>query len=250
MPHYVVTPWKFHSELLQVRRELYHLGPDTDMDTRRHAIDWIAAWKQRGALPHDIESTALLVDAVLHHNAEVNSPFSIRATYSAAFCRFVTGFCDISQTASVKRSMFDAARSLDMPASFVELRHEATHDDLPSLQRLVRNTNLALAWLWQHYWVKLDDQLVGSKKTTVAARLEDTPAKPQLQRENLRAILATFSSKRRAEIKASSTDMSAASASGVACLELVKLCRGSTQTLTTLCSLLLEEKMLIPSNRK
>lgn len=242
MPQYVITPWKFHSELVQVRREIYQLG-DSKIDHRRHAIDWIAAWKQRGALPHAVESTALLVDAILHHDARTNSPFSIRATYSAAFCRFVTGYCDIAQRTLIRKSMFEVAREIDMPASFVELRHEATHEDLPSLQRLMRNTKSALEWLWQYYWAKLDEPS-GSKKT-VTARVFTLPTK-----EQLRSVLTTFSNKRRAEIKASSTDVSATSASGVACLELVKLCRGSKEAINMLCSLLLEEKMLIPSGRK
>lgn len=71
-----------------MRREIYQLGESASpQDLRRHAIDWIAAWRMRGTLPHSVESTALLVDAVLHHDASQNSMFSIRATYSAAFCR-------------------------------------------------------------------------------------------------------------------------------------------------------------------
>jgi len=88
MPQYVVTPWKYHSHLLQVRREIYRLGDSAPpVDDRRHAVDWIAAWKMRGGLPHAVESTALLVDAVLHHDCSRNSLWSIRATYAAAFCR-------------------------------------------------------------------------------------------------------------------------------------------------------------------
>lgn len=246
MPQYVITPWKFHTELVQVRREIYQLG-DSNVDLRRHAIDWIAAWKQRGALPHAVESTALLVDAILHHDATINSSFSIRATYSAAFCRFVTGFCDIGQQGKFKQSMFEVARDLDMPASFVELRHEATHEDLPSLQRLMRNSKLALDWLWQYYWAKLDDPS-GAKSKRIAN--DERPAEEAVEKDQLRVILASFSSKRRVEIKTASTDLSASSASGIACLELVKLCRGSKGALSKLCSLLLEEKMLIPSARK
>lgn len=47
----------------------------------------VAAWKLRGNLPHPVEATALLTDAILHDDARKNSIFSIRATYSAAFCR-------------------------------------------------------------------------------------------------------------------------------------------------------------------
>jgi hypothetical protein len=42
----------------------------------------------RGNLPHHVEATALLTDAILHDDAQRNSIFSIRATYSAAFCRY------------------------------------------------------------------------------------------------------------------------------------------------------------------
>jgi hypothetical protein len=47
----------------------------------------VAAWKLRGNLPHAVEATALLTDAILHDDAAKNSVFSIRATYAAAFCR-------------------------------------------------------------------------------------------------------------------------------------------------------------------
>lgn len=88
MPQYIITPWKYHSELLQVRRELYQLGLSAaPADDRRHAVDWVGAWKMRGNLPHAVECTAQLVDAILHHDATKNSMFSIRAAYSAAFCR-------------------------------------------------------------------------------------------------------------------------------------------------------------------
>lgn len=47
----------------------------------------VEAWKLRGNVPHHVEATALLTDAILHDDAASNSIFSIRATYSAAFCR-------------------------------------------------------------------------------------------------------------------------------------------------------------------
>lgn len=49
----------------------------------------VSAWKLRGNLPHAVEATALLTDAILHDDASKNSVFSIRATYAAAFCRYV-----------------------------------------------------------------------------------------------------------------------------------------------------------------
>lgn len=45
---------------------------------------------------------------------------------------------------------------LGVPASFVELRHEATHRDLPSLVVLRSAALRSLDWLWEFYWAKLD----------------------------------------------------------------------------------------------
>ena len=53
--------------------------------------------------------------------------------------------------------MYQKAMSLGLPASFVELRHEATHRDLPSLVVLRSAAQRSLEWLWQFYWVKVTD---------------------------------------------------------------------------------------------
>lgn len=45
------------------------------------------------------------------------------------------------------------ARNLNLPASFVEIRHAATHENLPSLAVLRTATSRALHWLWSNYWV-------------------------------------------------------------------------------------------------
>lgn len=49
--------------------------------------------------------------------------------------------------------MYQVAKEIDLPASFVELRHQATHEDLPSLVVLRRATARALEWLWDYYWL-------------------------------------------------------------------------------------------------
>lgn len=51
-----------------------------------------------------------------------------------------------------KKSMFSRALDLGLPASFVELRHEATHRELPSLTVLRDSTARSLEWLWGFYW--------------------------------------------------------------------------------------------------
>ncbi|CEL03380.1 hypothetical protein ASPCAL04535 [Aspergillus calidoustus] len=156
MAKFIFTPWKHHSDLLTVRSQFY---PDPEYDgpdMRSAACATVGAWKLRGTLPHPVEATALLTDAILHDDARENSVFSIRATYAAAFCRFVTGLVDSKLYAGQRKTMFARAMELGLPASFVELRHEATHRELPSLTVLRNSTQRSLEWLWGFYWGRVD----------------------------------------------------------------------------------------------
>ncbi len=64
--------------------------------------------------------------------------------------------------------MYALAKRLGLPATFVELRHQATHEQLPSLTRLRTAAHKALAWIWEYYWKHLssdgdnDDEGSGS----------------------------------------------------------------------------------------
>ena len=71
---------------------------------------------------------------------------------------FVTGLLDSHQDAARKQSMYALARRLALPASFVELRHQATHEALPSLHRLRGAAAKALGWIWAYYWVHLGEE--------------------------------------------------------------------------------------------
>lgn len=68
--------------------------------------------------------------------------------------RFVTGLVD-SKLYGRKQTMYQKAMTLGLPASFVELRHEATHRELPSLIVLRSAVQRSLDWLWDAYWAKL-----------------------------------------------------------------------------------------------
>ncbi|KAK0343015.1 rRNA-processing protein las1 [Friedmanniomyces endolithicus] len=161
MPRYTIHPWRTHTDLLTVRAQLYHVDTPAP-DARRHAVDRIlSCWKLRGNLPHAVESTALLIDAQLHHQSQNadRSDFALRAVYTAAFTRFVTGFCDIGRSREgllQPSSMLDVAKRIGMPVRFVGLRHEAVHEELPSLGRLVGAVQEALRWLWEVYWSRLE----------------------------------------------------------------------------------------------
>lgn len=70
----------------------------------------------------------------------------------------MTGLLDLHQDKQRKMSMYDVAKSVGLPATFVELRHQATHEQLPSLTRLRAAARKALDWIWEYYWRQLEDQ--------------------------------------------------------------------------------------------
>lgn len=251
MSRYTITPWRTQKDLLLVRQQLYGVGRDansssTTSESQRTAVSRILAWKLRGNLPHAVESTALLTDAVLHHNSATaeTSSFSIRAVYSAAFTRFVTGFCDIGRSrerALDPRSMLDIARQIGMPEDFVALRHEATHDEMPGLKRLMDASSDALAWLWTVYWSRLEEP-VDEK----AERGEGSDS----ARDELGGLLKEFRRQRRDALRNGQkreVQILEIEAAATSCIER---CGGSEQELKEVASCLVNERLLLPASRE
>lgn len=199
------------------------------------------AWKLRGNLPHAVESTALLTDAILHHKIESNSIFSVRAVYSAAFARFVTGFCDIGRNKERSlepSSMLDIAKQIGMPPEFVALRHEATHEELPAIQRLMKATDEALKWLWEVYWSRLESP---ESDEVVAAAI------PQISAE-ARELFKNWRSARREALRAKKQRQDEeVQAAGSSCIALMD---GAAARANAVADVLAKDRMLLPSKRE
>lgn len=71
---------------------------------------------------------------------------------------FVTGLLDGHQDKTRKLSMYGIAKTIGLPTSFVELRHQGTHEPLPSLTQLRPAARKALVWIWDYYWRHLPDE--------------------------------------------------------------------------------------------
>ncbi len=52
--------------------------------------------------------------------------------------------------------MYLIAKNIGLPATFVELRHQCTHEELPSLAKLRAAADRSLIWIWDHYWKTLE----------------------------------------------------------------------------------------------
>ncbi|KAL1895220.1 rRNA-processing protein las1 [Sporothrix stenoceras] len=231
MVQYIFTPWRDRRELLAVRRQFY---PSLDGETRaatpdveagQHAaVARVAMWMQRGHCPHMVESTALLMAAVLADDASsgvsstsrgvtaTSSPaisppgagslagsstasasYAARATYAAAFSRFVTGLLDGHQDRARKLSMHGLAQTVGLPPGFVELRHQATHEALPALRRLRVAARQALAWIWGYYWVNMEEvEAVEAAAAVTAAETAATAATTASTQGDLRTALLSY----------------------------------------------------------
>ncbi|ORY71688.1 Las1-like-domain-containing protein [Pseudomassariella vexata] len=191
MVQYIHTPWRDQAALLEVRGQFYPATQSTTDDItdqqaaaeeqQRHAVSRVAVWVQRGSCPHMVESTSLLMAALLDDFQEARTRSSsassaVRLAYSAAFSRFVTGLLDSHQDKQQKQSMYSVAKTIGLPATFVELRHQCTHEQLPSLLKLRSAAHKSLAWIWDYYWKHLSEDRTKDIKA-VKAEIAQTSSK-------------------------------------------------------------------------
>ena len=90
-------------------------------------------------LPHALEAAHALLCVILqdaNSGASSSSYLSLRMSYASAVIRLVNGLVDPLQLGAYARSIHSIAQQLGLPAWLVELRHAATHEDLPSLELL------------------------------------------------------------------------------------------------------------------
>jgi ribosomal biogenesis protein LAS1 len=64
------------------------------------------------------------------------SALALRQSYAIAIIRLVNGLVDPLQVGTYARSINAIAAQLGLPSWLVELRHAATHEELPSLDLL------------------------------------------------------------------------------------------------------------------
>ncbi|QSL64844.1 hypothetical protein MERGE_002148 [Pneumocystis wakefieldiae] len=147
---YRMVPWRSRSEFNQVRD--WFFASDRNHESLMKGLSRVNAWQVRARLPHAVESTANLVCVLVDEERGTSSPLGLRLSYAMALIRFVNGFLDPEQQGQYVIPMQTLARNIDLPLSFVEIRHAATHEQLPSLVVLRSMTNRALEWLLDKYW--------------------------------------------------------------------------------------------------
>ncbi|TFY70079.1 hypothetical protein EVJ58_g58 [Rhodofomes roseus] len=124
-----------------------------------------------------------------------SSYLSLRQSYATAVIRLVNGLVDPLQLGAYARSINSIAAQLGLPAWLVELRHAATHEDLPSIDVLREAARQAMTWLLHNYFLPTLNPSV--------------PSASQLQRPALRSP-SPFLKQYKALAKATARDASLA----------------------------------------
>lgn len=82
------------------------------------------------------------------------SEIELRLLYSMIIVRGVNGLTDSSQQGYYASSVMELAHRIGIPKWLVEIRHDATHNSLPSLSILRFSAHKLLDFYYQHYWCK------------------------------------------------------------------------------------------------
>jgi len=83
---------------------------------------------------------------------EAHEEMAARYEMSAIVIRFVNGIVDPEQKSERVTSISRLATTLDLDRSLVDLRHGATHNELPSFEALCGSLFVILEWVETYFW--------------------------------------------------------------------------------------------------
>ncbi|KAG6585115.1 Ribosomal biogenesis protein LAS1L [Phytophthora cinnamomi] len=161
------VPWLDWAEWQDVHVGLF----SSDPYAQQRAVSRVAAWRSRVQLPVAINATAQLVELHLHesmaqhhHHAvgvSSRSHMELSLQYASTVVRCVNGLVDGSQKGVYATAVSTLAQRIGIPLWVVDLRHESTHNQLPSLPVLRFAAQHLLAWLRANYWRAQEDSIRG-----------------------------------------------------------------------------------------
>ena len=138
------VPWTSYEEWKQVYEDI--VNPDSNCE---YAIRRIETWSHRGNLPVCVEMTLCILSSKQY---QYTCRLQEQHALAMAFIRFVNGILDQQQNAVFARAISKLAEEIGFPQWFVELRHHATHSELPSVELLRLAFNSAFEWILENYW--------------------------------------------------------------------------------------------------
>lgn len=117
---------------------------------------------RRSAVPVAVSSSVELVSLLNCRNERAVPLHNRRLALGMAIIRFINGMTDFLQPRDVSQQTQTVAANaarLRLPPLLVEIRHHASHNQLPPLPTLEEGARQALYWLDVFYWQKQHDRL-------------------------------------------------------------------------------------------
>ncbi|KAF8751303.1 hypothetical protein HU200_012181 [Digitaria exilis] len=155
-----LVPWSSWEEWRFVRDGIFSPFPAA-------ALRRIAAWRSRGSLLIPVDVTAAFVEIWLRDpffrkglagDDAMESEEMLAMLYSMAITRLVNGFVE-NPYKKTGRSISELAEAVGIPRVLVDIRHESSHRNLPSLQLLRLSSIKAFDWLKCIYWDRQTDSI-------------------------------------------------------------------------------------------
>jgi ribosomal biogenesis protein LAS1 len=145
---------------------------DVSLAELKHALHTVSMWKARsehGRIPHSMDTTFVLAQAAWRDAQSSSaaaaaaadalfapSSVELRMSYATAILRGVNGLADaLQQNRAYAASVSSLCEQMGLPTWLVDVRHEAAHNDLPSLPVLRLAAITFLGYLEERYWVPL-----------------------------------------------------------------------------------------------
>ncbi|EME30876.1 uncharacterized protein Gasu_18890 [Galdieria sulphuraria] len=147
-------PWKNWDEWYQVVDHLFQ----GDLSQVLESLQIVSHWRQKMAIPVAVDSGAQLVELCWKQDSITEPIFSL--ALACAIVRLVNGMVDNMQESSYAVSVTGLASQLGLPVFVAEMRHDISHNALPSREALLFATKECLQWLKKHYFFAQWEQLV------------------------------------------------------------------------------------------
>lgn len=154
--NFKLVPWMSWDEWEFVRESLF----SSSADKVASALKRISTWRMRGCIPAAVDVTASIIEIqqkdgfIRREKQPVDALYSehlLQMLYCMSILRLVN--CVIEKTRKkTSVSIAEAAEAIGIPRMLIDLRHEGSHRELPSLLVLQDSADKALDWLKSYYW--------------------------------------------------------------------------------------------------
>lgn len=137
-------PWVSWEEWMSVKETAFA----DDAEGKKWAIKMMTLWATVDNLPAGICATQELLQCEVFDL----DPSIKRTVLANCIIRLVNGLTDPFQKGGMAKSAFSIGCQIQMPLLLIELRHDATHRQLPTLEVLEQGAKQALEFLFNSYW--------------------------------------------------------------------------------------------------